>query len=102
MLVVVIGSAGVALLGAGLAPAAVGSLVDALVVGVALAIGAPVAAVTSMVIAGVIVDAALTDVDDLPGTILRRGIVSADRRRAARGRWRSAAGCGACGAMPDV
>jgi hypothetical protein len=77
MLNVVVGSAGVALLGAGLAPAAVGSMVDAVVVGIALAIGAPVAAVTSMVIAGAIVDAALTDVDDLPGTILRRGILSA-------------------------
>jgi hypothetical protein len=77
VLIVVMGSAGVALLGAGLAPAAVGSLVDAAVVGVAMAIGAPVAAVTSMVIAGFIVDAALERVDDLPGTILRRGMLAA-------------------------
>ena len=77
VLIVVIGSAGVALLGAGLAPAAVGSLVDAVVVGIALGIGAPVAAVTSMVIAGAILDAALAPVDDLPGTILRRGILAA-------------------------
>jgi hypothetical protein len=77
LLVVVIGSAGVALLGAGLAPAAVGSLVDAVVVGVAMAIGAPVAAVTSMVIAGAIVDAALERIDDLPGLIVRRGVMAA-------------------------
>ena len=77
VLIVVVGSAGVALLGAGLAPAAVGSLVDAAVVGVAMAIGAPVAAVTSMVIAGVIVDAALERIDDLPGMILRRGVLAA-------------------------
>ena len=77
LLIVVFGSAGVALLGAGLAPAAVGSLVDAGVVGVALAIGAPVAAVTSMVIAGAILDAALEPVNDLPGEILRRGVLAA-------------------------
>jgi hypothetical protein len=40
-----------ALLGAGLAPAAVGSRIDAVVVGVALAIGAPVAAALSTAIA---------------------------------------------------
>jgi hypothetical protein len=77
LLIVVFGSAGVALLGAGLAPAAVGSIVDATVVGVALAIGAPVAAVTSMVIAGAILDAALEPVTDLPGEILRRGVLAA-------------------------
>jgi hypothetical protein len=77
VLVVVVGSAGVALLGAGLAPAAVGSLVDAAVVGIAMALGAPVAAVTSMVIAGAILDAALERIDDLPGEILRRGVLAA-------------------------
>ena len=77
VLVVTIGSAGVALLGAGLAPAAVGSLVDAAVVGVAMAIGAPVAAVTSLVIAGAIVDLAAEQIEDLPGTILRRGVLAA-------------------------
>jgi hypothetical protein len=41
---------GLALLGAGLAPAAVGSRVDAAVAGIALAIGAPVAAITSALI----------------------------------------------------
>ena len=45
-----IGSPGVALLGAGLAPAALGSKVDAVAVGLAFALGCPVAAVTSIVI----------------------------------------------------
>ena len=77
VLVVVAGSAGVALLGAGLATAAVGSLVDAVVVGVAMAIGAPVAAVTSIVIAAAIVDLAAEQVEDLPGTVVRRGVMAA-------------------------
>ena len=41
---------GLALLGAGLAPAAIGSRIDALVAGIALGIGAPIAAITSMLI----------------------------------------------------
>ena len=41
---------GLALLGAGLAPAAVGSRVDAVAAGIALGIGAPIAAITSIVI----------------------------------------------------
>jgi hypothetical protein len=77
VLVIVAGSAGVALLGAGLATAAVGSLVDAVVVGVAMAIGAPVAAVTSIVIAAAIVDLAAEQVEDLPGTVVRRGVMAA-------------------------
>ena len=77
VLLVVAGSAGVALLGAGLATAAVGSLVDAVVVGVAMAIGAPVAAVTSIVIAAAIVDLAAEQVEDLPGTVVRRGVMAA-------------------------
>jgi hypothetical protein len=47
-----------ALLGAGLAPSAVGSRVDALAVGIALAIGAPVAAALSTGIAVFVVVAA--------------------------------------------
>jgi hypothetical protein len=54
--VIVTGVGGVALLGAGLAPAAMGTRVDALAVGLAMAVGAPVAAVTSLVIAGFIGD----------------------------------------------
>lgn len=41
---------GLALLGAGLAPAAVGSRIDAIVAGVALGIGAPIAAIASILI----------------------------------------------------
>jgi hypothetical protein len=41
---------GLALLGAGLAPAVLGSRVDAVVAGIALGIGAPVAAITSTLI----------------------------------------------------
>jgi hypothetical protein len=41
---------GLALLGAGLAPTALGSRVDAMVAGIALGIGAPVAAITSAMI----------------------------------------------------
>ena len=79
LVAVVVGSAGVALLGAGLTPAALGSRIDAAVVGVAMAIAAPVAAVTSMLIAGAIVDAAATAIDDLPATILRSGVLTAVR-----------------------
>jgi hypothetical protein len=75
--VIVIGSAGVALLGAALTPAAIGSRIDAVVAGIALGIGAPVAAVTSAIIAGAIIDAAFDQVDDLPGTILRTGVLAA-------------------------
>jgi hypothetical protein len=41
---------GLALLGAGLAPAALGSRIDAIVAGIALGIGAPIAAITSILI----------------------------------------------------
>ena len=75
--IIVVGSAGVALLGAGLTPAAIGSRIDAVVAGIALGIGAPVAAVTSAIIAGVIIDAAFGQVDDLPATILRTGVLAA-------------------------
>lgn len=74
---VVVGAAGVALLGAGLAPAAVGSRVDAIVVGVAMAIGAPVAAVTSMVIAAVPIGAAFGEGRDLVGMVISGGVLLA-------------------------
>jgi hypothetical protein len=77
LLVVAVGSAGVALLGAGLAPAAVGSLVDAVVVGVAMAVGAPVAAVTSLFIAAAILDAAADEANGLAATVLRGGVNAA-------------------------
>jgi hypothetical protein len=71
-----------ALLGAGLAPTAVGSRVDAMVVGVALAIGAPVAAALSTAIAVFLV-LAMSDFDELAGPavgeVIRMGVISALR-----------------------
>jgi hypothetical protein len=77
MMAVVSGIAGVALLGAGLAPAALGSKVDALVVGVALAIGAPVAATASFVIWGWIIDSWLSEPPDIAAPLLRAGVTAA-------------------------
>jgi hypothetical protein len=74
LLMVAAGSAGVALLGAGLAPAAVGSWIDAVVAGVAMAVGAPVAAVTSLLIAGWFLDLATDQANDVPSRILRLGV----------------------------
>lgn len=69
------GLPGVALLGAGLAPAAPGSVVDGIVVGIALAVGAPVAAVTSLLIGGFFLGMAIGQ--DLAGPILRAGMSAA-------------------------
>jgi len=77
MMAVVSGIAGVALLGAGLAPAALGSKVDALVVGVALAIGAPVAATASFVIWGWVIDSWLSEPPDIAAPLLRAGVTAA-------------------------
>lgn len=71
------GLAGVALLGAGLAPAAMGSRIDGLAVGLALAIGVPVAAVTSALIGTFIAGSALHGFDEggvLAGQVLRGGV----------------------------
>lgn len=76
------GLAGVALLGAGLAPAALGSRVDGLVVGVALGVGVPVAAVTSALIGTFIAGSALHGFDEggmLAGQVLRSGVSGATR-----------------------
>jgi hypothetical protein len=66
------------LLGAALAPAAVGSRIDAVVAGVALAIGAPIAAISSMLISVTIV-AALFDpvggVGPAGGATIRLGVL---------------------------
>jgi len=67
----------VALLGAGLAPAALGSKIDAIVVGVALAIGAPVAATTSVVIWGWVIDSWLAERTDFAAPFLRAGVTAA-------------------------
>ncbi len=74
--------AGVALLGAGLAPAAPGSRVDGVAVGVALAIGVPVAALTSALIGTFIAGSALHGFDEgglLAGQVLRTGVSGAVR-----------------------
>ena len=66
-----VGLPGVALLGAGLAPAALGSRIDA------VAVGGPVAAVTSIVIAALVLGAVATGGADLAGPILRAGVRAA-------------------------
>jgi hypothetical protein len=73
------GLAGVALLGAGLAPAALGSKVDATVVGFALAIGAPVAATASFVIWGWVIDSWMGESSDVAAPFLRAGVSAAIR-----------------------
>jgi hypothetical protein len=77
MMAVVSGVAGVALLGAGLAPAALGSRIDAVVVGIALAIGAPVAAMASFVIWGWVIDSWFGERADLAAPLLRAGVSAA-------------------------
>jgi hypothetical protein len=79
VIVVVVGTAGIALLGAGLANGALGSRIDAAIAGVALGIGAPVAAVASMVIAGFLFDSLYGESRDLAGTVLRGGVIAAVR-----------------------
>jgi hypothetical protein len=74
------GLAGVALLGAGLAPAAIGSRIDAVAVGIALAVGVPVAAVTSALIGTFISGSLLGGFDEgasLAATMLRAGVTDA-------------------------
>lgn len=78
MIAVVSGVAGVALLGAGLTPAALGSRIDAVVVGIALAIGAPVAATASFVIWGWLIDW-MGESADLAAPFLRAGVLAAVR-----------------------
>jgi hypothetical protein len=76
------GIAGVALLGAGLAPAAAGSRIDGAVVGLALALGVPVAAVTSALIGTYLVGSALDGFDEggrIAGQVLRSGVNGAIR-----------------------
>jgi hypothetical protein len=77
---------GLALLGAGLAPAVLGSRVDAVVAGIALAIGAPIAAITSTMI-GVAIAVAIADaryrtdvgVGEALGFTIRLGVLGAIR-----------------------
>lgn len=73
---------GLALLGAGLAPATLGSRIDAAVAGLALGIGAPVAAVTSTLI-GLIIVVSFTSpggrVGEAAGAMIRLGVQGATR-----------------------
>lgn len=74
------GLAGVGLLGAGLAPAVLGSRIDGFAVGVALGVGAPVAAVTSAIIGTFLAGSALQGFDPggrLAGQVLRSGVSGA-------------------------
>jgi len=71
-----------ALLGAGLAPAATGSRVDAVVVGFALALGAPVAAAISTAIAVLVVfaiSAYTAQTGEAVGDVIRVGVIAAVR-----------------------
>jgi hypothetical protein len=73
---------GLALLGAGLAPAVLGSRIDAVVAGLALGIGAPIAAITSTLI-GVAIAAPLYSTDatlgEAIGLTIRLGVLGAIR-----------------------
>ena len=74
---IVSGVAGMALLGAGLAPAALGSRIDAVVVAIALALGAPVAATASFVIWGSIMELDPRIDTDIAAPFLRAGVTAA-------------------------
>jgi hypothetical protein len=81
-----VGLPGVALLGAGLAPATLDSRIDAVVAGIAFAIGSPVAAVTSIVIGAFVMfnvvpwsEGADPGGGDVAGTVLRAGVTAALR-----------------------
>lgn len=76
LIAVLSGLAGMALLGAGLAPAALGSRIDAAVVGVAIAIGGPVAATASFVIWGWLMDSWLV-AQVVAAQFLRAGVSAA-------------------------
>ena len=76
------GLAGVGLLGAGLAPAAAGSRIDGLAVGIALGVGVPVAAVTSALIGTFMTGSLLhgfTEGSRLAGQVLLGGVGGAIR-----------------------
>jgi hypothetical protein len=73
---------GLALLGAGLAPTAIGSRIDAAVAGVALGLGAPIAAITSILISVAIFAAAFPKyggVGEALGVTIRLGVLGALR-----------------------
>lgn len=73
----VVGLPGVALLGAGLTPAAAGSRLEATFAAVAFAIGIPVAAVASLLIGAFLVGVFAEGEIDLTAPILRAGVTAA-------------------------
>lgn len=77
LLALVVGLPAVGLLGAGLAASALGSRPEAVVTGIAFAIGAPVAAVTSIVIGAFFLSLFARGHPDLAGPILRAGVMAA-------------------------
>lgn len=72
-----IGVPGVALLGAGLTPSTLGSSLWAWISGLAFAVGAPVASVTSLVIGGFVVDSFIGESARLGGPFLRAAVSAA-------------------------
>ncbi|MGK2849781.1 MAG: hypothetical protein ACSLFN_02570 [Candidatus Limnocylindrales bacterium] len=72
-----IGVPGVALLGAGLTPSTLGSRAWAAISGLAFAVGAPVAAVTSLVIGGFVLDSFIGDSARFGGPFLRAAVTAA-------------------------
>jgi hypothetical protein len=75
---------GLGLLGAGLAPAALGSRIDAVVAGIALGIGAPIAAIASTMISVAILVGLLSQdlgvgVGEAIGTTIQLGVLGAVR-----------------------
>jgi len=71
-----VGVPGVALLGAGLTPSTLGSRVWAAISGLAFAVGAPVAAVTSLVIGGFVLDSFIGDSARFGGPFLRAAMTA--------------------------
>jgi len=76
LVALLVGLPAVVLLGAGLTSSALGGRTDAAVTGIAFAIGAPVAAVTSLVIGAFVIGAFVPGVD-AAGPILRGGVLGA-------------------------
>jgi hypothetical protein len=76
LVALLVGLPAVVLLGAGLTSSALGGRTDAVVTGIAFAIGAPVAAVTSLVIGAFVIGAFVPGLD-AAGPILRGGVLAA-------------------------
>lgn len=77
LIALLVGLPAVALLGAGLASSALGSAPEAAATGLAFAIGAPVAAVTSLVIGAFVVSLFAPGHPDLAGMLVRTGVTTA-------------------------